>query len=81
MIPPPPPSSPPPPCRGCDPDAWWWLDVPAPIDAPPVEVEVDPNPVVAQLVDVNGAVLIEVRQRRVVPFGFQRPAPITPLSP
>lgn len=44
-------------------------------DAPVPELWESDNPVVGVLFDPSGGVLIEVRERPVVPFGFQqRPA-------
>jgi hypothetical protein len=53
-----------------DPDGDTSGDIPMwPTGAP--EVTETENPVVAQLVGVDDSVLVEVRERRVVPFGYR----------
>lgn len=54
-----------------DPD--FWPDIsPWPCSAPDV-VEVD-NPIVATLLGPDGTPLVQIRQRRTVPFGFAKAA-------
>jgi hypothetical protein len=61
--PPPRPEPPEPDTEPADSDGW------PPLDA--LEVHEHPNPVVATLHAPDGAVLIELRERRQVPFGYR----------
>lgn len=55
----------------CDPGGWDDDDEPllSPLDA--LEVEVAENPITGRLFDPTGVVLLELRERHTVPFGFR----------
>lgn len=65
----------------------WWPDdefgdePPAPALGPleALGVEVEDNPVTGVLLDQRGAVLLELCERAMVPFGFQAPASPRPV--
>jgi hypothetical protein len=50
---------------------------PAPTVEPPstVDVDVEPNPIVATLLGPRGEILVELRARPTIPFGFQKNPP------
>lgn len=51
------------PWQGWSMEGWWWPEE--------IQATVEDNPVVATLYAPNGAVLLELRERTEVPFGFQ----------
>lgn len=69
------PTLPPSPSPGYEPDDDALEPTDAGIDVWPsttIEVLETDNPIVGTLYDANGGVLVELRERRTVPFGYRR---------